>query len=48
MWYVDKRILIAFMIIFQYQCYFFEGKDLVTNFTAVVATINNIDRGLNL
>ena len=26
----------------------FDGKDLVTNFTAVIATLNNIGPGLNL
>lgn len=41
---------IAFMIIFSISVFAisFEGKDLVTNFTAVVATINNIGPGLEL
>ena len=41
---------IAFMIIFSISVFAisFEGKDLVTNFTAVVATINNIGPGLDL
>lgn len=41
---------ITFMIIFSISVFAisFEGKDLVTNFTAVVATINNIGPGLEL
>lgn len=41
---------IAFMIIFSISVFAisFEEKDLVTNFTAVVATINNIGPGLEL
>ena len=41
---------ITFMIIFTLSVFAlsFEGKDLVTNFTAVTATINNIGPGLEL
>ena len=41
---------ITFMIVFSTSVFAisFEGKDLVTNFTAVVATINNIGPGLEL
>ena len=41
---------ITFMIVFSISVFAisFEGKDLVTNFTAVVATINNIGPGLEL
>lgn len=41
---------ITFMIIFSASVFLisFEGKDLVTNFTAVAATINNIGPGLEL
>ncbi len=41
---------ITFMIVFSISVFIvsFEGKDLVTNFTAVVATINNIGPGLEL
>ena len=41
---------ITFMIVFSFSVFAisFEGKDLVTNFTAVVATINNIGPGLEL
>jgi trk system potassium uptake protein TrkH len=41
---------ITFMIIFSFSVLLvsFEGKDLVTNFTAVAATINNIGPGLEL
>ncbi len=41
---------ITFMIIFTLSVFAisFEGKDLVTNFTAVAATINNIGPGLEL
>jgi trk system potassium uptake protein TrkH len=41
---------ITFMIIFTFSVLLvsFEGKDLVTNFTAVAATINNIGPGLEL
>ena len=41
---------ITFMIIFSFSVFLvsFEGKDLVTNFTAVAATINNIGPGLEL
>ena len=41
---------ITFMIVFSISvlAISFEGKDLVTNFTAVVATINNIGPGLEL
>lgn len=41
---------ISFMIIFSMSvlAISFEGKDLITNFTAVVATINNIGPGLEL
>ena len=38
------------MIVFSISVFLvsFEGKDLVTNFTAVIATINNIGPGLEL
>lgn len=41
---------ITFMIVFSISVFAisFEGKDLVTNFTAVAATINNIGPGLEL
>ncbi len=41
---------ITFMIVFSISVFLvsFEGKDLVTNFTAVIATINNIGPGLEL
>ena len=41
---------ITFMVLFSFSvfCLSFEGKDLVTNFTAVAATINNIGPGLEL
>ncbi len=41
---------ITFMIIFAASVFLvsFEGKDMVTNFTAVAATINNIGPGLEL
>ena len=41
---------ITFMILFSFSvlALSFEGKDLVTNFTAVAATINNIGPGLEL
>lgn len=41
---------ITFMIIFSASVFAvsFEGKDLITNFTAVAATINNIGPGLEL
>ena len=41
---------ITFMIIFSASVFLisFEGKDLVTNFTAVAATINNIGPGLEM
>jgi trk system potassium uptake protein TrkH len=41
---------ITFMIIFSISVFAisFEGKDLVTNFTAVAATINNIGPGLEM
>lgn len=41
---------ITFMIIFTLSVFAisFEGKDLITNFTAVTATINNIGPGLEL
>jgi trk system potassium uptake protein TrkH len=41
---------ITFMIVFSMSilAISFDGKDLVTNFTAVLATINNIGPGLNL
>lgn len=41
---------ITFMVLFAASvfCLSFEGKDLVTNFTAVAATINNIGPGLEL
>lgn len=42
--------LITFMTIFATSIFLvsLEGKDLVTNFTAVIATFNNIGPGLNL
>ena len=42
--------LITFMIIFVVSVFAisFEGHDLVTNFTAVAATINNIGPGLSM
>ncbi len=42
--------IITFMIIFSASVFFisFEGKDLITNFTAVAATINNIGPGLEM
>ena len=42
--------LITFMIIFVVSVFAisFEGHDLVTNFTAVAATINNIGPGLSV
>lgn len=41
---------ITFMLIFSASVFLisFEGKDLITNFTAVAATINNIGPGLEL
>lgn len=41
---------ISFMIIFAASVFLisFEGKDLITNFTAVAATINNIGPGLEM
>lgn len=41
---------ITFMIVFSASVFLisFEGKDLITNFTAVAATINNIGPGLEL
>lgn len=41
---------ITFVIIFSFSVFVisFEGKDLITNFTAVAATINNIGPGLEL
>ena len=41
---------ITFMVVFSFSvfCLSFEGKDLITNFTAVAATINNIGPGLEL
>lgn len=41
---------ITFMIVFSVSVFAisFEGKDLITNFTAVAATINNIGPGLEL
>ncbi|MCU6762758.1 Trk system potassium uptake protein trkG [uncultured Roseburia sp.] len=41
---------ITFVIIFSFSVFAisFEGKDLITNFTAVAATINNIGPGLEL
>lgn len=41
---------VTFMIIFSFSVFAlsFEGKDLITNFTAVAATINNIGPGLEL
>ncbi len=41
---------ITFMILFSASVFLlsFEGKDLITNFTAVAATINNIGPGLEL
>lgn len=41
---------ITFMLVFSASVFLisFEGKDLVTNFTAVAATINNIGPGLEL
>lgn len=41
---------ITFMILFVSSIFLisFEGKDLVTNFTAVAATINNIGPGLEM
>ena len=41
---------ITFFILFAFSVFLlsFEGKDLVTNFTAVVATMNNIGPGLEL
>ena len=41
---------ITFMILFSASvlAVSFEGKDLVSNFTAVAATINNIGPGLDL
>ena len=41
---------ITFMILFASSVFLisFEGKDLVTNFTAVAATINNIGPGLEM
>lgn len=42
--------LITFLVVFVCSVIFisFDGKDLITNFTAVAATINNIGPGLNL
>ena len=41
---------ITFMILFSLSVFAlsFEGRDLITNFTAVAATINNIGPGLEL
>ena len=41
---------ITFMLIFAFSILIisFEGKDLVTNFTSVLATINNIGPGLEM
>ena len=41
---------VTFLLIFTISvlCLSIEGKDLVTNFTAVAATINNIGPGLEL
>lgn len=42
--------LITFLLLFSVSVFAisFEGKDLITNFTAVVATINNIGPGLEM
>jgi len=41
---------ITYMLVFSFSLFIltFEGKDLITNFTAVTATINNIGPGLEL
>ncbi len=42
--------LVTFLVVFVCSVFLisFDGKDLITNFTAVAATINNIGPGLNL
>ena len=41
-------ITFAILFVISVFCLSFEGRDLVTNFTAVAATINNIGPGLEL
>jgi len=41
---------ITYIMVFSFSCFIltFEGKDLITNFTAVTATLNNIGPGLEI